>query len=161
MGKNKICLRDYVKEGCIFELKETEKDKVLKAIADKLDELGYLKEGNSGEEIFNKLVEREKLGSTGIIKHIAIPHCKTDQINTDMVILVGYSKEGIEFQSHDGKLVHIVFAVFTKKNKVTLHLGALAAISRLVSKHSISSRIEEFLSAERLKEITEECEYEI
>jgi len=161
MGKNKICLRDYVKDGCIFELKEKKKEDVLKAIAEKLNELKYLKNEDSVADIFNKLVEREKLGSTGIIKHIAIPHCKTDEITTDMVILVGYSKNGVDFESHDGKLVHIVFAVFTRKNKVTLHLGALAAISRLVSKHSISSKIEDFLSYEKLKEITEECEYEI
>ncbi|BBB32306.1 PTS system, nitrogen regulatory IIA component [Thermotomaculum hydrothermale] len=161
MGKNKICLRDYVKEGCIFELKERDKNSVLKTISFKLKELGYVEDEKSANEIFKKLAEREKLGSTGIIKHIAIPHCKTDEINKDMVILVGYSKEGVEFKSHDGKPVHIIFAVFTRKNKVTLHLGALAAISRLVSKHSISSRIEDFLNKEKLREITEECEYAI
>lgn len=161
MGKSKICLRDYVKDGCVFELTEKEKNEVLKTLALKLKELGYVESDKSVDSVYNKLTEREKLGSTGIIKHIAIPHCKTDEINTDMVILVGYSKKGIDFESHDGKPVHIIFAVFTKKNKVTLHLGALAAISRLISKHSISSKIEDFLSKEKLKEITEECEYEI
>ncbi len=161
MGKSKICLRDYIKDGCVFELVEKDKTEVLKTLASKLRELGYLDNDNAVESVYNKLLEREKLGSTGIIKHVAIPHCKTDEINSDMVILVGYSKSGIDFESHDGKPVHIIFGVFTKKNKVTLHLGALAAISRLISKHSISSKIEDFLSMEKLKEITEECEYEI
>ncbi len=161
MGKNKICLRNYIKDNCIFELEVTKKEDVLKVLSEKLKELGYLKNNESVDKIYDKLLERERLGSTGIFKHIAIPHCKTDDINTDMVILVGFSKKGIEFESHDGKPVHIVFAVFTKKNKVTLHLGALAAISRLISKYSISSKVEEFLSYSILKKITEECEYEI
>ncbi len=161
MGKSKICLREYIKDECIFELTETEKKGVLQTLALKLRDLGYVDSDKAVENVYSKLLEREKLGSTGIIKHVAIPHCKTDEINKDMVILVGYSKNGIDFESHDGKPVHIVFAVFTKKNKVTLHLGALAAISRLISKHSISSKIEDFLSKEKLKEITEECEYEI
>lgn len=160
MGKNKICLRDYVKESCVFELFEEDKTEVLKSLAYKLKELGYVEREDDAEKIFKLLVEREKLGSTGIIKHIAIPHCKADEINTDMVILVGFSKKGIDFASHDGAPVHIIFTVFTKKNKVTLHLGALAAISRLISKHSISSKIADFLSRKKLLEITGECEYE-
>ncbi len=161
MVKSKICLREYVKEGCIFEIEDTDKNTLLKNMALKLKELGFIGDDKGVESVYQKLVEREKLGSTGIIKYIAIPHCKTDAINTEMVILVGYSKKGIDFQSHDGKPVHIVFGVFTKKSNVTLHLGALAAISRLISKHSIFSRIEEFLSKEKLWEIIEECEYEI
>ncbi|GEM_PF-2544860 len=161
MAKNKICLRDYVKEGCIFEIKQKTKSEVLKFIANRLKDLSFVDSDSDVEKIYEKLIERENLGSTGIIRHIAIPHCKTDEINTDMVILVGYSIDGIDFNSHDGKAVHFVFAVFTRKNKVTLHLGALAAISRLISKHSISSRVKEFLSTEKLREIVETCEYEI
>jgi len=161
MVKSKICLREYVKEGCIFEFEETDKDKLLKGMAERLKDLGFIKDDSGVEDVYRKLVEREKLGSTGIIKYIAIPHCKTDAINTEMVILVGYSKKGIDFQSHDGKPVHIVFGVFTQKSNVTLHLAALAAISRLISKHSIFAKIDEFLSKEKLWEIIEECEYEI
>ena len=161
MAKSKVCLREYVPKNGIFELSANTKYEVLKELASKIDENGLASDKNSVEKIYSKLIEREKLGSTGIIKHIAIPHCKTDDIVNDMVILVGYSKQGVDFKSHDGKPVHIVFAVFTRKDKVTLHLAALAAISRLISKHSISSQIEEFLSKDRLKEIIESCEYEI
>ncbi len=161
MGKNKVCLREYVPEGGIFELSANTKEEVLKEIALKIEENGLTSNNDSVDKIYSKLLEREKLGSTGIIKHIAIPHCKTDEITNDMVIVVGYSKQGVDFKSHDGKPVHIVFAVFTRKDKITLHLAALAAISRLISKHSISSQIEEFLSKDRLKEIIESCEYEI
>ncbi len=161
MAKSKICLREYVKDGCVFRLKERDKVRVLREISEKLNELGYIENKQSTEKVFQKLKEREELGSTGIIKHIAIPHCKTDEINTDMVILVSYTEEGIDFGSHDGEPVHLLFSVFTKKDKITLHLGALAAISRMISKHSISSRIENYLSEEKLRKIIEECEYEI
>lgn len=77
------------------------------------------------------LLEREKLGSTGIGQGIAIPHAKTDQAKT-VVAAFGLSRKGISFDSLDGDPVHIVFLLIAPPDAAATHLKALARISRML-----------------------------
>ena len=156
-----LCVRDYVPENNIFELKQTGKTEVLREITDRAKAFSILPDDIAASEVFHQLLKREELGSTGIVNGIAIPHCKTDMIEPDMSIFVGYSSEGIEFDAHDGNPVFLVFTVLTKKKSGTLHLAALAAISRMISKYGLSTNISDYLNPESLRRIIEECEYEI
>jgi nitrogen PTS system EIIA component len=77
------------------------------------------------------LLEREKLGSTGIGGGIAIPHGKIGGIE-EMLVSFGRSREGISFDAMDGKPVHLFFLLMAPENSVGLHLKALAKISRML-----------------------------
>jgi nitrogen PTS system EIIA component len=83
------------------------------------------------ERMLPVLLEREKLGSTGIGEGIAIPHGKIDGLD-EMVVSFGRSRTGIEFDAMDAKPVHLFFLLMAPENSVGLHLKALAKISRML-----------------------------
>lgn len=161
MSKKLIRLRDYVPENGILKLEKSSKADVLLELANQYHELGEIEEATGAQRLYHQLLKREQLGSTGIIPAIAIPHCKSDVIRSEMTILVGWSGDGVSFESQDGNPVHLLFSVVTRKDLPALHLGALAAISRLISRHGLSAGVQQFLDPVRLREIIDECEYEV
>ena len=115
MSRKRICLRDFIADGAVFEIQSRMKSDVLREMSDVACRLGWLKDETCTATLYQQLYKREQLGSTGIIPHIAIPHCKSDAIEKDMVLLVGFSPQGVEFESQDGKPVKLLFTVITKK----------------------------------------------
>jgi len=91
--------------------------------------------GTSQEKLVRVLLERERLGSTGIGNGIGIPHGKSNELE-DLVIGFGRSRKGVEFESMDGKPTHIFFLIITPDNSTSLHLKVLARISRLLKSES-------------------------
>jgi PTS system nitrogen regulatory IIA component len=83
------------------------------------------------EAMLHVLIEREKLGSTGIGDGIAIPHGKLAGLD-EMVIAFGRSREGIDFEAMDGKPAHLFFLLMAPVNSSGQHLKALAKISRMM-----------------------------
>ncbi|MCS7180942.1 MAG: PTS sugar transporter subunit IIA [bacterium] len=120
---------DYLKEDCIItNLKSRDKKNVLREMIKLLEKNGYVKEG---EKILETVMEREKLGSTGIGQGIAIPHAKTDQIN-DIICALAISQNGVDFDSLDGEPVYIIFLVLAPTKSIGQHLKTLAKIARLL-----------------------------
>jgi len=79
------------------------------------------------------LLEREKLGSTGIGNGVAIPHARVAGLQ-QIVMSFGYSKAGVDFEAIDGKPVHFFFAVLTPEASAGgAHIKLLARISLLFS----------------------------
>jgi PTS system nitrogen regulatory IIA component len=83
------------------------------------------------EAMLHVLLERERLGSTGIGDGIAIPHGKVPGLD-EMVVSFGRSREGIGFEAMDGKPVHLFFLLMAPENSAGQHLKALAKISRML-----------------------------
>lgn len=83
------------------------------------------------DELLTVLIDREKLGSTGIGNGIAIPHGKLNGLDT-IALVFGRSREGIEFDAIDGKPVHLIFLLIAPANSAGVHLKALARLSRLL-----------------------------
>ncbi len=77
------------------------------------------------------LMERERLGSTGIQDGIAIPHGKVPGLD-HIVIACGRSPSGINFDAHDGKPTHLFFVLLAPENATGQHLKVLARLSRLL-----------------------------
>lgn len=77
------------------------------------------------------LMERERLGSTGIQDGIAIPHGKVPGLGR-IVIACGRSESGIDFDAHDQKPTHLFFVLLAPEFAAGQHLKALARLSRLL-----------------------------
>jgi len=77
------------------------------------------------------LQQRENLGSTGIGEGVAIPHGKIPALE-ELVVAFGRSKEGIGFDSIDGKPVQLFFLLLAPENSAGQHLKALAKISKML-----------------------------
>lgn len=105
------------------------------------------------------LMEREKLGSTGIGQGIAIPHGKSD--STDRVVAaLGVSKKGVDFESLDGEPVHIIFLLMAPVDGGGTHLKALARVSRLLKDKFFRQALREAKSTDEIQKIIkEEDEY--
>jgi len=112
----------------VRELKATTKKAALEELASTLLQDGRIVDVASVVQV---LLEREKIGSTGIGQGIAIPHAKTEQSKT-LVAALGLSRKGIPFDSLDGEPVHIVFMLIAPPEAAADHLKALARISRML-----------------------------
>ncbi len=133
----------------IFFLKNTEKESSLKELIKALKKAKVISKENT---LFEKIMEREKLGSTSIGRSIAIPHCKLKGIK-EPIIAIGISKKGIEYNSTDGKPVHLLIFVVSPLDNSTLHLQVLASAAHLAK--NISSKISELLLKESKEEVYE------
>ena len=121
---------DILDLSCITA--DIQADKKKEVICELVDRLKQNKKIKDAEQIVNILLEREKLGSTGIGYGIAIPHGKSSEID-GLVAVFGRSKKGVPFDSLDGEAVHLFFLLIAPKSEAAgLHLKALARISSLL-----------------------------
>jgi nitrogen PTS system EIIA component len=88
-------------------------------------------EGLELNTVVEVLMERERLGSTGIGDTVAIPHGKLANLS-GLKLAFGRSLKGVDFDSMDGKLSHLFFLLLAPINSAGLHLKALAKISRML-----------------------------
>ncbi|TES92972.1 MAG: PTS sugar transporter subunit IIA [Candidatus Cloacimonadota bacterium] len=105
--------------------------------------ISYLQEeeidGKTKKDIFNAIMKREFLESTGIGNGIAIPHARLNAIK-DFYIVLGLSKDGIDFDAIDKKPVYIVFLVLSREEDKVLYIRILARLARLL--HNREFRIQ-------------------
>lgn len=92
--------------------------------------------------VLKVLLDREKLGSTGVGNGVSIPHGKIPGLK-GIVAAFGRSKRGIDFQSHDHKLANLFFVLLAPENVIGNHLQALARLSRLLKGEEIRKRLVE------------------
>ncbi len=100
-------------------------------------------------DVIRILMEREQLGSTGIGNGVAIPHGKLGSIS-QIITAFGRSIEGISFASHDGKPAHLFFILLAPENAASLHLKALARLSRLLKDPPFRNKLMEAKDAAHL-----------
>ena len=95
------------KESVITDLVGKDKPEVIKEMAQCLKNNNIIK---NDQALFETLMEREKLGSTGIGENVAIPHGKSDEL-TQIIVVFARSLKGVDFESLDQKPVHFVCMV--------------------------------------------------
>ena len=134
------------KEYIIADLTSRDKKSVLEELSSFLE---YKRDIPNKENLLVSLIEREKLGSTGIGENVAIPHAKINEID-QIITVFGRSKKGIEFESLDKKPVHFIYLVIAPTNSTGQHLKALARISRLLKNPSLREAV---LSATEMNQI--------
>jgi nitrogen PTS system EIIA component len=86
------------------------------------------------------LAERERLGSTAIGDGIAIPHGKLRGV-TKIIGAFGRHRAGVDFDSLDGEATHLFFVLVAPEDSASLHLKALAHVSRLLKDSSFRDRL--------------------
>lgn len=136
---NVVKITDYMSEDLIsLKLKSKNKDDVLMELADLIAVSPEVH--NEENVIYKALIEREKLGSTGIGKGVAIPHAKTDAADR-LTIAFGISKEKIDFKSLDNENVNIFFVFASPMKDSQVYLKVLARISRLIREEEFRNEL--------------------
>lgn len=103
----------------------TSKKRLLEQLAE------YLSEDDSqfsADQLFNDLLARERLGSTGIGHGVAIPHCRSEQCKQITGILLKLN-EAIDFEAIDDQPVDLVFALIVPAEAHDEHIKVLAALA--------------------------------
>jgi PTS system nitrogen regulatory IIA component len=124
------------REGVIPSLKSKTKKQALQELSQRAAELT----GLQSRDIFDTLLQRERLGSTGLGRGIAIPHVKFRALKS-IVCLFARLEEPIEFDSLDGEPVDLIFLLLAPEHASGDHLKALARISRLLREPSSIERL--------------------
>lgn len=108
--------------------------------------------GLAKDEIAHLLLEREKLGSTGIQDGVAIPHAKIKALD-HLVLLFGRSKKGIDFQSFDNKPTHLFFVLLAPEETGREHLKMLARLSRMLKEPSLREKLLQAKNADQIYQV--------
>lgn len=153
---NIVKITDYMSEELIsLNLKSKTKDDVLLELSKLMEASPNIT--SEGNNIYKSLVERERVGSTGIGKGVAIPHAKTEAAK-GLTIAFGVSKEKIDFKSMDNEGVNIFF-VFASPNKDSqIYLKVLARISRLIREESFRQGLLECKTSREVMEYIDKKE---
>lgn len=91
-------------------------------------------EGLDQDKLFQSLLNRERLGSTGIGEGIAIPHCRFDTGGSTYAACMSLN-EPVDFDAIDSKPVDIVFAMLVPENAEQSHLETLASLAEAMHQH--------------------------
>lgn len=139
-------------QSIVTELKGSTKKQVMEELIDAV--LEY-KPQLDRKRLMSVLLERERLGSTGIGDGIAIPHGKLKDLD-QLVLSFGRSTQGVDFESMDGKPVHLFFLLVAPENCAGIHLRALAKIARLLKNSAIRKKLGSVASREEIFSIIRE-----
>ena len=123
-------------QAVLASLKVSNKKQALQELAAKAATLT----GRPEREIFDVLLQREKLGSTALGAGIAIPHGKLKGLKR-IVGLFARLPEAVDFEAVDGEKVDIVFLLLAPEGAGADHLKALARISRLLREGSAVEKL--------------------
>ncbi len=148
---------DFVKTQSIkTEIAADDKEGVIRELVTSLVENGQLN-GGEYENIVQAILEREKLGSTGIGRGIAVPHTKHPSVQ-DIVGTVGVSSEGVAFESLDGEKVQLFFMLISPLDRRNDHLKALENISKQLQDDTFCRFLKQSKTAEDVQQILEEAD---
>ena len=132
-------------EGVVPNLRATSKKQALQELARRAAEITGLAE----RAILDVLIERERLGTTGVGNGIAIPHGKLASL-TRIYGLFARLERPIDFDSIDEQPVDLIFLLLAPESAGADHLKALARISRLLRDKSVCEKLRGTESAEGL-----------
>jgi len=130
-------LREFFSEDAVqLELQGTGKDEVLKEL------IGLLGLDDKAEGmLFKMLKRRENLGSTGIGRGIAIPHCRSLVVNR-LRVAFGRKRDGVDFKAIDDKPVHFFFLIVAPPLEVSnQYLPVLGKIAQFSKEADVPGRL--------------------
>ncbi len=139
-------LTDIVTPNAIIPaLKVNSKKQALAEIAARAAELS----GQSERAILDVLLQREKLGSTGVGQGVAIPHGKLPKLER-LFGLFARLERPVDFESLDGEPVDLIFLLLAPEGAGADHLKALARVARLLRDPEIARKLRQSREAEAL-----------
>src|SRR6266496_3028800 len=139
-------LADLVAPNAILPaLKVNGKKQALQELAAKAADLS----GQNERAVFEILLQREKLGSTGVGNGIAIPHGKLPKLNKLFGLFARLDRP-VDFEALDGQPVDLVFLLLAPEAAGADHLKALARVARLLRDTDVARKLRQSRDAEAL-----------
>ncbi len=148
-------LTDVLKEDFILtDLKSREKTELLEEM---ISNISQKVGGLDRDKVLETVIERERLGTTGIGNGVAIPHGKVKGFG-EIRVFFGRSKKGIDFDSMDKMPVYLFFMILAPENSAAAHLKILASISHLFRNQDLRASLMKAGSRSEIYEIIAEAD---
>ena len=112
---------------------------------------------NLRDDLIKQIIDREKHGSTGFGKGVAVPHVKHEKI-TKMVATIGISQTGVDFNALDKAPVYSVVLLMSPKNKPDEHLQAMENIFRNLQKDTFRRFLRQASTADEIMDLIQEAD---
>ena len=143
-------LKDYLPEShIVVDLKGMRKIEIIEELLDLMKEVNLV---NDYELAMNDILAREGYLSTGLENGLAIPHAKTKGIDK-LAMVFGVKKDGVEFETLDGKPAHLIFLVLSPVDTSGPHIQALALISRNLKEAAYREKLKKAQSAAEIADL--------
>lgn len=120
--------------------------------------IGLLDVNEKSDELFRLLKKRETLGSTGIGKGVAIPHCRSMVVDR-LRVVYGRKNDGLDFEAVDGKPVHHVFLIVAPPVEISnQYLPVLGKIAQFCKDPKNLSRLDRISGSDEFLEVLEQAD---
>ncbi|MDA8406765.1 MAG: PTS sugar transporter subunit IIA [Deltaproteobacteria bacterium] len=148
-------ISDFLRSDCIIgSMQASSKDE---ALSELLAPILGANPRLDKKQIFQTILDREKLGSTGLGGGVAIPHGKFEGLEK-LTASFGRSQKGIDFSSMDNKPAYLFFMLIAPKNCAGDHLKALARISRIFKDPLLTNNLKQAENSDQIFKLLEESD---
>ncbi len=150
-------LTTIINRGAIVaKLSTNERDKAITELIDALISSGAA-DAKLRPELLSRVLERERRGSTGFGKGIAVPHVKHKAVK-QMSAAIGLSQSGVDFNALDHQPVYSVFLLLSPEDRPDDHLQAMEVIFKHLSQETFRRFLRQAQSAEDVWALLEEAD---
>ncbi|MDC7241187.1 MAG: PTS sugar transporter subunit IIA [Spirochaetales bacterium] len=123
-----MSLRDLIRSELIINpLEGRDRESVIREMVERMHSASCLQ---NPDIVIRQILERERMGSTGLNKGIAVPHSRTAEVES-LSIVLGLSREGVEYGSLDGKPSKLFFMILAPPDQSSAHIRILSEIAGL------------------------------
>lgn len=152
-------LTDIVhKDAILPSLSAKDRDEAIRELVDALVSSGAT-DAEAAPGLVEKLLDRERKGSTGFGRGVAVPHVKHRSVNT-IRAAVGISQQGIDFQALDKQPVYTVFLLLSPDDRPEEHLQAMETIFKNLSKDTFRRFLRQSDSVEAVAALLDEADHQ-
>ncbi len=150
-------MKEIVSEGAVIpQLQAADRDAAITELVDALVASGAAP-ASIRDELVQKVLERERRGSTGFGKGVAVPHVKFKSVGK-MAAAIGLSQRGIDFSSLDRQPVYSVVLLLSPEDQPEEHLRAMEVIFRNLSNDTFRRFLRQANSVEDVMQLLEEAD---
>jgi len=150
-------LMDIVVPGAVVaKLGSSERDEVVAELVDALVASGAA-DAALRDTLIEQVLEREKKGSTGFGRGVAVPHVKHKAV-TRMTVAIGLSQHGVDFNALDKQPVYSVFLLLSPEGQPEQHLEAMEVIFSNLSKDTFRRFLRQSETAQDVVTLLEEAD---
>jgi mannitol/fructose-specific phosphotransferase system IIA component (Ntr-type) len=150
-------LLDFVvKDAVIASLEATDRDSVIRELVDALVKAGAAP-AELRDELVKQILAREKNGSTGFGKGVAVPHVKHEKL-PGMAAAVGVSQKGVDFKALDKAPVYSIMLLLSPQSRPDEHLQAMEIVFSNLQKDTFRRFLRQATTKEAILDLLEEAD---
>lgn len=144
------------KDAIVPQLQSADRDEVVEELVSALIESGAAAE-KLRDELVKAVLDREKHGSTGFGRGVAVPHVKHAEVDS-ITAAIGLSDRGVEFNALDKQPVYSIFLLLSPADRPEEHLQAMEIIFKNLSQDTFRRFLRQATTREEVMELLEEAD---